>query len=140
MRDVAFPDSLRQFSVFSGAGHTRAAEDASTTQTHLMEGAIVSPLLQPPAATVVLSVPGELDIANAAAIEAALLGAEASGAGEIVLDLSELQFMGSVGLQIILEAVERAAARGHRLTILPSKAVQRIADLAGLSSSLPMAA
>jgi anti-anti-sigma factor len=106
-----------------------------------MEGAIVSLLLQsPPAATVVVTVPGELDIANAPAVEAALLGAEASGAGEIVLDLSELRFMGSVGLRIILEAAERAGARGHRLTIVPSSAVRRIADLAGLSASLPMAA
>jgi anti-sigma B factor antagonist len=109
---------------------------------HLMEGAIVSPLLQsPPAATtVVVRVPGELDIANACAIEAALLGAEASGADEIVLDLSELWFMGSVGLRLLLEAAERADARGHRLTIVPSPAVQRITELAGLGASLPMAA
>jgi anti-anti-sigma factor len=106
-----------------------------------MEGAIVSPLLQSsPAATVVVVIPGELDIANAPAIEAALRGAEASGAEEIVLDLSELRFMGSVGLRLILEAVERAEARGQRLTIVPSTAVQRITDLAGLSASLPMAA
>ena len=97
-------------------------------------------LQSPPAATVVVTVPGELDIANAGAIEAALLGAEASGADEIVLDLSELRFMGSVGLRLLLDAAERADARGCRLTIVASPAVQRITDLAGLSAALPLAA
>ena len=94
----------------------------------------------PTASVVVVAVPGELDIANAPAIEAALRGAEASGADEVVLDLSELGFMGSVGLRIILEAVERAQARGHRLTLVAGPAVRRITDLAGLSASLPLAA
>jgi anti-anti-sigma factor len=108
---------------------------------HLMEGAIVSLQVQsPPAATVVVTVPGELDIANAGTVEAALRGAESSGADEIVLDLSELWFMGSVGLRLLLDAVERADARGHRLTIVASPAVERITDLAGLSASLPLAA
>jgi anti-anti-sigma factor len=88
----------------------------------------------------VVAVPGELDIANAAAVEAALLAAEASGADEIVLDLTGLRFMGSVGLRVILEADERAALLGCRLTLRASPAVRRIIDLAGLSARLPIAA
>jgi len=71
---------------------------------------------------VVIVVTGELDIANAPAIRAALLGAEATGAAEIVLDLSDLTFMGSVGLRVILEADARARAAGRRLTLRVSPA------------------
>jgi anti-anti-sigma factor len=101
----------------------------------------VSPQLHSPrASTVVVAVPGELDIANAAAVEAALLAADASGADEIVVDLSGLRFMGSVGLRLLLEADERAQARGRRLTLRASAPVQRIIDLAGLTATLPVAA
>jgi anti-anti-sigma factor len=98
--------------------------------------------LQPPSAPVVITVTvaGELDIANASAVEAALRGAEEAGADEIVLDLSGLRFMGSVGLRVILAADERARRRGCRLTLLPSHAVRRITDLAGITGSLPIAA
>jgi anti-anti-sigma factor len=89
---------------------------------------------------VVIAVSGELDIANAPAIERALRDAEAAGAREIVLDLSGLHFMGSVGLRIILEADDRARRLGHRLTLRTSPAVQRIAELSGLGSVLALAA
>lgn len=97
-------------------------------------------LQPPPGSPVVIAVSGELDIANAPAVEAALRGAEASGAGEIVLDLSGLHFMGSVGLRVILEADERARLLGHTLTLRTSPAVKRIADLVGLTSLMPVAA
>jgi anti-anti-sigma factor len=101
----------------------------------------VSLALHPaPPAPVVIVLAGELDIANAAAVEAALLGAEDSGAEELVLDLSGLHFMGSVGLRVILDAHERALARGHRFTVRTSPAVRRITDLAGLTATLPIAA
>jgi anti-sigma B factor antagonist len=99
----------------------------------------VSLQLLPPA-PVVIFVTGELDIANAPAIEAALLGAEASGAAEIVLDLSRLEFMGSVGLRVILDADARAKAGSHRLTLRVSSAVLRITDLTGITAELPIAA
>jgi anti-anti-sigma factor len=100
----------------------------------------VSLQLHPFDVPVVIAVAGELDIANAPAIDAALRDAEASGAREIVLDLSGLHFMGSVGLRLILEADDRARALGHRLTLRTSPAVQRIAELSGLGSMLPLAA
>ena len=89
---------------------------------------------------VIVVVPGELDIANAPAVEAALRAADASGAGEIVVDLTGLRFMGSVGLRLLLEADERARARGARLTLRASAPVQRIIDLAGLTEALPVSA
>jgi len=104
----------------------------------------VSLRLQPtsisPVSPVVVAVTGELDIANAAAVAAALRGAEASGATEIVLDLTGLEFIASVGLRILLEADSRARRRGHVLTIRPSPAVRHLTDLTGLTAALPIAA
>ena len=95
---------------------------------------------RPTSPQVVVSVSGELDLANAPAVDAALRGAEAAGAGDIVLDLTDLDFLGSAGLRVILQADERARARGSSLTILPSDAVRRLTDLTGLTSSLAIAA
>ena len=105
-----------------------------------MKGVIVPLLQPPPAAPVVIAVTGELDIANACFVEAALLGVEASGAEEIVLDLTDVGFLASVGLQVILDADERARACGRRLTLRPSASVRWMTDLAGLTASLPIAA
>lgn len=105
-----------------------------------MKGVIVPLLQPPPAAPVVIAVTGELDIANACFLEAALLGVEASGAEEVVLDMTGVQFLGSVGLQVILDADERARGCGRRLTLLTSAAVRWMTDLTGLTASLPIAA
>jgi anti-anti-sigma factor len=51
---------------------------------------------------------GELDLHNAHTLEAALREAEASGAGEIVLDLSALEFIDSTGLRTVVQASRRA--------------------------------
>jgi anti-sigma B factor antagonist len=105
-----------------------------------MKGVIVPLLQPPPAVPVVIAVTGELDIANACFLEAALLGVEASGAEEVVLDMTGVRFMGSVGLQVILDAAERARASGRRLTLRPSAAVRWMTDITGLTGSLSLAA
>jgi anti-sigma B factor antagonist len=55
--------------------------------------------------TIVLS--GELDVASAAVLEQALADACDSGAREVVLDLSRLEFMDSTGLRAILRGKAR---------------------------------
>lgn len=45
---------------------------------------------------------GELDIATAAALEARLKEIAAASAGPVVLDLEDLQFLGSTGVRTIL--------------------------------------
>ena len=52
----------------------------------------------------------------------------------IVLDLSELSFMDSAGLAVILEAERRAGERRRSLVIRrPSRQVTRLLELAGVS-------
>jgi stage II sporulation protein AA (anti-sigma F factor antagonist) len=89
---------------------------------------------------VVIAIDGEIDIANARAIEATLLGVEAAGVQDVVLDLTGVEFLASAGLRVILDADERARARGRRLTLLASPAVRWVTDLAGLTESLAIAA
>jgi anti-sigma B factor antagonist len=55
--------------------------------------------------TIVLS--GELDVASAAVLEEALADACDSGAREVVLDMSGLEFMDSTGLRAILRGKAR---------------------------------
>jgi anti-sigma B factor antagonist len=55
--------------------------------------------------TIVLT--GELDVASAPVLEEALADACSAGAGEVVLDMSGLEFMDSTGLRAILRGKAR---------------------------------
>lgn len=65
-----------------------------------------------------ISLHGEMDGANAKALEDELISAEAMSASRIVLDLSELEFIDSSGLAVIMRANERAKNDGHVLRVL----------------------
>jgi len=85
-----------------------------------------------------ISVAGELDIATADRVEAALLEAEATDAQAIVLDLSELTFMDSTGVRLVLSANARSRADSNRLALVRgTPAVQRVFQLSGVADTLP---
>jgi anti-sigma B factor antagonist len=73
---------------------------------------------------------GELDLATAPTLERELQAAEAVNARVIVLDLRELEFIDSTGLQLIVEAHRRG--RGQLLLLGCSERVQRPFELCGL--------
>lgn len=80
---------------------------------------------------------GELDIATAPELEAELRRAEASDASAIVLDLSELDFVSTPGLRLVLEAHERSQANSRRLCLVrPPPQVLRAFEVSGLSDQL----
>lgn len=68
--------------------------------------------------TDVIALVGELDLANAADVEAELLRVEATDAHAIVLDLSGLTFMDSTGIRMLVVSYSRARADSNRLTII----------------------
>jgi anti-anti-sigma factor len=83
---------------------------------------------------------GELDIATAgmlrAAFEAVLT--EDGDAEMIVVDLTELAFIDSTGLRLLLE-LSAECEQGDRLRIINgSPAVERLLDIAGVRSCLPL--
>ena len=82
---------------------------------------------------------GELDMSTAAKLNDAVRAAEATDAKRIVIDLSEVTFMDSAGLKLLLEAGVRARANSDRLRLIRgSRRVQRVFELTETEESLPL--
>jgi anti-sigma B factor antagonist len=64
--------------------------------------------------TVTLAAHGEIDMANAPELDAALVRAEESDAAQIILDLSAITFIDSCGLRVLLVASRRSTTNGKR--------------------------
>ena len=77
-----------------------------------------------------LAVVGELDLSTSPALEDAM--AQAGAAARVEVDLSEMRFMDSSGLAVLLAARKRAEADGVALTIAaPQEHVRRLMELTG---------
>lgn len=85
-----------------------------------------------------IALTGELDLSNAAEVERALLHAEATDASTILVDLSELQFMDSTGIRLLVAADARSRADSARLRLTrPPAQVFRVLCIAGIDRLLP---
>ena len=86
-----------------------------------------------------LVVEGELDLANAPQLDAALERAFTQ-VDEVVLDLSKVEFIDSSGLHAVLAAVRESRVNGKRLLISSSlrAQVRRLFTLAGMGGALPL--
>ena len=85
----------------------------------------------------VIALEGELDYANAGAVESELTLAEESAAKRIVLNLNRLAFIDSTGLRVLVIAKRRSDADADRLRIRPGKdQVSRVMALTGIDSYL----
>src|SRR6476659_10182051 len=81
-----------------------------------------------------LALSGELDLANTATLAAQL---EEPVADELVLDMSELEFIDSTGIALLVAThrrLNRNGAVGFRLIGSESLAVQRVMALTGLDA------
>jgi anti-sigma B factor antagonist len=84
-----------------------------------------------------VSLHGELDGANAKTLEDEFIRIEATSVSRIVLDLSELEFIDSTGLAVIVRADTRAKNDGHVLRLLrPQGQVGRAFEISGLDQLL----
>src|SRR5262249_53321310 len=80
---------------------------------------------------------GELDLATAEGAKAALfMGETAAGKRQLVADLRELTFCGSVGLSLLLEAAERARVAGRRFAVLPGPVVRHVFQLVAVGDQV----
>lgn len=88
-----------------------------------------------PVGTVAIALSGELDLASADGLEAALREAEETDIGWIVVDLSDVSFVDSTGLNVLLQAKMRSDGR---LSYVPSQhdAVTRLLELTGTTQML----
>ena len=84
---------------------------------------------------------GELDLATVAAAEAAVARARRETPGPLRLDLSDLTFLDSSGLRLVLRIDAACRADGCDLQIEPGpRGVQRVFELAGVLDMLPFTA
>lgn len=82
---------------------------------------------------------GELDLSTAAKVERELQRVEQSGIKLVVLDLSELTFLDSTGLRLIVGADQRARESDRRLAVVKGPAtVQRVFTITKLDDRLEM--
>ena len=75
---------------------------------------------------------GELDLASAGRLEAEVMRARSTGASRIVLDLSQVDFIDSTGLRVLLSLRNDSKRNGHALLLVPpGPAVRRIFAITG---------
>ncbi|MHA6629640.1 STAS domain-containing protein [Pseudonocardia sichuanensis] len=87
---------------------------------------------RPEPATVLLSVRGEIDTLTAPAFTAATDELLAAPGETLVVDLSEVRFLASSGLAVLISAAHRAEERGLRLRlVVPTRAVRRPIEITG---------
>jgi anti-sigma B factor antagonist len=86
---------------------------------------------------VVIRLEGELDMANAPRLQAAIEEADLDGRSMLVLDMQQLQFIDSTGLRIILWARERCQEGDREFALTPgSQQVQRLLMVSGAGEHL----
>jgi anti-sigma B factor antagonist len=84
-----------------------------------------------------LAVEGELDIATAPRMIAALNDAFAELSVPLVVDLSSVDFMDSTGLALLMNAHRRVKRRGHGFAIVcPGGPISRVFEIADMVESL----
>ncbi len=77
---------------------------------------------------------GELDDATCGILDRALQQQVGAGSRHVVLDLTDLDFIGAAGLHVLVETDRRLRCRSARLTLRgPGAFVRRLLALTGLS-------
>jgi len=97
------------------------------------------PPTRPWARPVVVTMPAEIDVTNAARIGGELSLAIADGAGIVVADMTGTTFCNSSGISMLVLAHRQAAAIGAELRlVVPAAAVLRALKLVRMDSLLPI--
>ncbi len=78
---------------------------------------------------------GKLDIAGVGAVEMKFLGYTAARKKNAIVDLSEVSFMGSMGLRIFFSAAKALALEKKKLILLrPHPMVNEVLEASGIGS------
>ena len=78
----------------------------------------------------VCTVTGEVDRGNAALLEGAVRNAGRGAVAALVVDLSQVRFLGVAGVRVLHAAAARAAARGQWFAVVANTySVRRVLDL-----------
>jgi anti-anti-sigma factor len=86
---------------------------------------------------VVLALSGELDVVSAPQLELCLNEVMAEAHDRVVLDLSELAFVDSAGVSVLIKGKQDAESSGRMLVLgRPTEQVHRVFALVGLADWL----
>lgn len=91
-----------------------------------------------PEGIAVVSIGGEIDLSTASAFEAAIAGALDDEPPVLVIELSAVSFMASVGLRILAAAHEKVSKSVHVAVVASNPATSRPMQLTGLDKILSM--
>jgi anti-anti-sigma factor len=88
---------------------------------------------------VIVTLPAEIDMANADAFGEQLAAALAPGVRVVIADMTATTFCGSAGINTLIRAKKRAMAHGAELRLLlPGPNVLRIMKIQGVDAVLPI--
>lgn len=81
----------------------------------------------------IVSVRGEVDVVTVGQLRAVLQPLAVAGPGRIVVDVSEVSFIDSTGLGVLVGALERTRGRGAELVLRgPGASTRKILEITGL--------
>jgi anti-sigma B factor antagonist len=84
-----------------------------------------------------VSVSGELDLYTAERLQARIDEAGAVGADTVLVDLSEVSFVDSTALAVLVQETKRLEGRGHSLVLVTNDPrTRRVVEVTGLSRVL----
>lgn len=86
-----------------------------------------------------IALTGRLDLAGAGEIETDFTGHTGATERSVVVDLSEVSFLASVGMRMLLQAAKTLRVADRRLVLLrPQQNVKQALEVAGLAGILPI--
>ena len=88
------------------------------------------------AEAIVVRVAGELDLLTAPKLSARLDGVIRASSTSVVLDLRNVEFMDSAGLQILLNIRRRLERKSRTLSVICGGAVKQVIEFARLTQTL----
>lgn len=87
---------------------------------------------------VVLSIGGEIDLVTAPALEEAIGGVITDNPQALIIDLSGVEFLGSVGLKILAATYEKLGDSAEFGVVARGPATRRPIHLTGLDKTFPL--
>ena len=84
---------------------------------------------------------GELDLNAVPLLAAEIAQVREAGCRHVIVDISELSFLDSSGLRLLLDCYAESRQDSHTLALVPGpSAVQRVFELTGTTAHLPFIA
>jgi len=87
----------------------------------------------------IITVSGEVDLATSPELDVAIIGALESGTQSLVIDLSDVSFMDSSGLGVIVRGLKRCREADKDLDlVISNERVLKVFGITGLDQVIPI--